>query len=204
MRSQWLESGVSIIQGMVVSAVLAGSALISTRMVSTQKMAVKSAETKDHITQLHKLIFADLQNREHCLMTLGPVITPGNPLIVGTAKSFTVNNIVVKASNSVTGLTRYSTSTGATYTPATIYMNGNVRIQSMTLNTTTNLGNPQPFVINYRRLEGKKNASRTKVGFGGSSISKTIYVRLQRELPSSTTITGCYAVEMSTESATRA
>lgn len=182
---------------MVVSAVLAGSALIATRMITTQKMVVKSAETKDHIMQLHKLIYADLQNREHCLMTLGPVI--GSGLTPGTPQTFNVPNIMVKAENSVVGLQRYATNSGASYDPTTIYMNGNVRINSMTLNTTATIGDPQPLVINYRRLEGKKNASRTRVGFGGSSISKTIWIRLQRATSALTAVNGCYAVELATE-----
>jgi hypothetical protein len=81
-------------------------------------------------------------------------------------------------------------------------MSGNVRINSMKLNTTANLGDPQPLVINYARLEGNKNKSRSKVGYGGSSISKTIMIRLQRDTAASTTITGCYAVEMSSDSDT--
>ena len=82
MQSQWLQSGISMVQGMVISAVLSGSALIATRMMTTQKMAIKSAESKDHIIQLHKLVFAALQNREHCLRTLSTVVTgltPGTP-----------------------------------------------------------------------------------------------------------------------------
>jgi hypothetical protein len=64
----------------------------------------------------------------------------------------------------------------------------------MNLQTTTNLGDPQPLVINYRRLEKGAN-TRTKLGFGGSSLSKTLWIRLQRATAGSTAITGCYAVE---------
>ncbi len=153
--------------------------------------------------QLHKLIYADLQNREHCLMTFGPVImtsltsSPSSnvslqPLIIPTS-------IMVKAENSVTGLQRFTVNSGAAYDPTTIYMNGNVRINSMSMQVTSNLGDPQPFIINYRRLEGKKNDSRTKAGFGGSSISRTIWIRLQRQPGALNTISGCYAVERATD-----
>jgi hypothetical protein len=190
-----IQYGFSMVQGMVISSFLAGSALIATRMISTQKMAVKSAETKDHILQLHKMVYADLQNREHCYMTLYPVI--GSALT--TNNNYTLNSIMVKTDNSVTGLQRFTVNDGLSYDPTKIYMNGNVTIKSMTLKTTANLGDPQPLVINYRRLEGNKSKSRTKVGFGGSSISKTINIRLQRETPTSTDIKGCYAIETSAD-----
>jgi hypothetical protein len=163
-------------------------------MISTQKLAVKSAETKDHILQLHKMVYAELQNREHCYMSLYPVIS--NALT--TNHNYDLPKIMVKT-DSVTGAERFVVNDGLIYDQSKIYMNGNVTIKSMTLKTTANLGDPQPLVINYRRLEGNKSKSRTKVGFGGSSISKTINIRLQRETPTSTDIKGCYAIETSAD-----
>jgi hypothetical protein len=153
---------------------------------------MKSGETKDQVEQLHKMIFASLQNREHCLRTLGSIVVGLTP---GTAQNYDVSEI--KTLQSAAG-ERIAVNTGASYNADTTYMNGNVRIDSMNLRTTTNLGDPQPFVINYRRLEKGAN-TRTKVGFGGSSLSKTLWIRLQRATAASTAITGCYAVEIAAD-----
>ncbi|MES2525828.1 MAG: hypothetical protein V4598_02025 [Bdellovibrionota bacterium] len=194
MRIFLSRSGFSMVQGMVISAVLAGSALIATRMFTTQKMALKTSETKDQIAELHKMIFSTLQNREYCLRTF---VTP--LAVVGVSGSYSVTN--VKTMTGGAEEDQFVANTGSA--SGMTYMNGNVRINSMRLNTTGDLSEPQPFVINYMRLEGKDaNGVRSKTGFGGKSISKTIYIRLQRDPSALTTINGCYAIELNTDSDT--
>ena len=194
MRISLFQSGFSMVQGMIISAVLAGSALVATRMFTTQKMAQRASEYKDQIAELHKMIFGTLQNREHCLRTF---VTPLANVLVNN--SYPVTNV---QADSGTGQTQFSVNPSSTSGP--MYMNGNVRINSMTLNTTANLGDPQPLVINYMRLEGKDMGGglSSNRGFGGKSISKTIYVRLQRANAGSTTINGCYAIEVNSDSDT--
>lgn len=197
MRILLSRSGFSMVQGMVISAVLAGSALIATRMFTTQKMALKTSETKDQIAELHKMIFSTLQNREYCLRTFATPLA-----VVGTGGTYPVSIVKSMPTSGVTAEEdQFVANTGSA--AGMTYMNGNVRINSMTLRTTGNLGDPQPFVINYIRLEGKDaNGVRSKTGFGGKSISKTIYIRLQRDPAALTTINGCYAVELNSDSDT--
>lgn len=194
MRFLKAEHGFSMVQGMVISAVLAGSALMVTRMMSTQKMSQRSAETKDQIGELHKQIFATLQNREHCLTTLStPLAT------VATNSTYPVPDIKTKPETTGAGQTMFRVNTGSP--TGDMYMNGNVRINSISLRTNADLSLPQPLVINYVRLEGKNaNGVRSGMGFGGKSISRTINVRLQRASAASTTINGCYAVETNADS----
>ncbi len=185
-----------MVQGMVNSAVLAGSALIATRMFTTQKMALKTSETKDQIAELHKMIFSTLQNREYCLRTFAvlPAVNASTAHPISIVKS-------MPQAGSTTQDDQFHANTGSA--AGMTYMNGNVRINSMSLNTTGNLSDPQPFVVNYMRLEGKDaNGVRSKVGFGGKSITKTIWIRLQRATSTDTMINGCYAVELNTDSDT--
>jgi hypothetical protein len=203
MRIFKVQSGFSMIQGMVISAVIAASALVTTRMMTTQKMALNSAESKDQISELHKQIFALLQNRDHCLRTFA---TPLSTVAING--SYPLTDVMSHITGSGTGTTQFTVNNG-TPTGAT-YMNGKVRINSMNLKTTADLGDPQPLVINYMRLEGKPsstspgtwNGVRSGSGFGGKSINRTIYIRLQRDSPTSSTINGCYAVETDADSDT--
>lgn len=185
-----------MVQGMVISAVLAGSALMATRMMSTQKLALKTAETKDQIGELHKMIFGILANREHCLMTFGTVS-------LGANANISINEIRSKSDTS-DYVAVFQTKNDTTWDTNRTYMNNNVRINSMILQVNKaeiDLGNPQTFKVNYTRFEND-SYSRTGKGFGGKSITKTMSIIFQRDNAASYVPTGCYAIQTGTESDT--
>ncbi len=194
------QSGVSMIQGLVISSVLAGSALIATRMLIDQKKLQKTVESRDQIEQVHKIIFSILQNREHCLKTLSnaSILTAS---LGGADRA--VSQIVSKLDSGATMNVNFQTNPGTSYDATKIYMNGNVSIQSMVFalpKATDPVGQnvityPSKLRITYSRLEGTNANMRTKMGFGGKQITKDIPIVLQRNTTTGT-IDGCYAVQL--------
>lgn len=186
-----------MVQGLVVSGVLAGSALISTQLIKDQKKLSKGVETRDQIEQLHRMVYATFQNREHCMATLaGAGITTAT---LGGADR-TINQIFSKTAAASTQ-EAFRTFNG---TPGTIYMNGNVNIQSMRMifpKATDPAGQnvityPSKIRVEYARLEGKTDPTkRTKDGYGAKRVAKDIPIMLQRN-PSTNAIDGCYAVQL--------
>lgn len=176
--------GVSIIQGMVAASVLMGAALVGTRLMTDQKMANKSASSKDDIQHLHDTVFALMQNREHCRATLiehgYSTITPGVPLPMGHFRTSTSPTPVFQISDPAV--------------PATVntYMNNSVIILGMTLIVPGSLDNPATLSMTYNRFNPNENV-RTKEGFGGKDIIKTMQIVLQTNPGNQ--LTGCYAVE---------
>lgn len=199
--------GVSLVQGLVVSSVLAGTALVATRLIQDQKKMMKGVETRDQIEQLHRLIYSALQNREHCDGTFLSA-TSGGPNITSATMGQTnaINAIRMKVSQSGTFQAAYQVNTGATMDPSRIYMNGNVTIQSMTLKfpsatdpaPTNVMTYPAKLRIEYSRLEGKNANLRTKSGFGGKRIMKEIAIIMQIGTPAAGVypVDGCYAVQL--------
>ncbi len=209
------ELGVSMVQGLVVSAVLASSALIATRLIQDQKKLVNATESRDQIEQLHNVIYSTLQNREHCKATAaqwGLTITTG---VLGA--EFTPDRILTKTQSGGSADT-FMVNTGTAWNDTHTYMNGNVTIQSMRFRLpkatdpagTNTISYPAKLIIEYARLEGKGNAGdaasltraanlRTKDGYGAKRIKKEIPIILQRTPVSALYPSGdlnCYAVQL--------
>lgn len=194
------ENGFSLVQGMIMAAILAASALVATRLLTDQKMAQKSMETRDQIEDLHTIIYSTLQKRENCEATFtgnlaAPVINTlkNAPAIdpIQTIRLPITGEVVARVFNGTLNVTDGGRNT---------YMNGNVLIQSMNLtyaelpNSTANLE------IVYERLANQNtpagSAKRTKVGYGAKTIKKNITIRVQRnpfDLPNKSFVS-CYAL----------
>ncbi len=196
------QSGISMVQGLVISSVLAGSALIATRMIQDQKKLMKTVETRDQIEQINKIIFSVLQNREHCFKTIR------NAGVINVTRGMTspVTQVVSKLDSGASMNVNFETNSGASYDPTKIYMNGNVAIKSMTFMTpsaTDPAGQnvityPSKMRITYSRLEGTNANMRTKTGFGAKHVTKDIPIMLQVSPVNATTwqVDGCYAVQL--------
>ena len=193
------QSGLSLVQGLIVSSLVAGSALISTRLIQDQKLLLKSTESRDQIDQLHRMVYATLQNREHCKATL-----VSNSIAVANLNdgARTLTKVVTKTNTGATADV-FQINDGSSWDPSKIYMNGNVMIRSMTFLTPqatdpagqNNITYPSKLRVEYARMEGKDANKRTKVGYGGKQIKKDIPIILQRNT-STGAIDGCYAVQL--------
>lgn len=200
MRGTFLtQTGLSMVQGLIVGTMLAGTALVSTRLIQDQKKLQKATESRDQIEQFHRIVYATLQNREHCYATLFALLNP----------TLTVNvDQAARPMTTIKNITTTGTSVDAfqTYGSAgTVYMNGNVTIESMSfvvpLSTDpagqNNMGYPSRIRIEYSRFDGKdstRSDRRTKDGYGAKRIKKDIPIVIQRD--ASNNLTGCYAVQL--------
>jgi len=195
------QSGFALIQGMVVASVLAGSALLATRLLTDQKAAQKGAETRDQIEQLHSIIYSTLQNKDHCSATYWENGLTATPLADGTT-AYNLTSIRTQSGPGVniTAPTSvadrpilFQVNSGATIDPTKTYMNNNVTISSMKLThfPGTTPTPPSELVITYNRLD---TVAGTKTGYGGKSIVKKIPIVIQR----GPNIISCYAVDVST------
>jgi hypothetical protein len=181
------QSGFSLVQGMILSAILAGSALVTTKMMSEQKRVLKSAETRDQIEELHKIIYSNLQDRKNCERT---IFQQNQQTQVISGSSVTLSSIYDQ-NNAVL----YEVFSGSS---SQVYQNGNVIIKGIALtsySSTTGLANLE---IGYERMAGVSGANgtnkRTKEGFGAKDIKKTILLRVQRDpLVAGKPFVSCYA-----------
>ncbi len=197
--------GISIVQGMVLSAVLAGTALVGTKLIQDQKLAQKGAETRDQVEILHERVIATLQDRFNCIETFSPYQNnTGNSSVTtiwsrikggsgaGKNKEFQISTsrlIEVEATRSQSQ--RSSQGNNELQSQLVTYMNGNVAIRRMFI---TNMTAPvAKFTIEYERLN-QSATSRTKSGYGAKNILKTIDIVIQKSIASPHTFEGCYAV----------
>lgn len=181
------QSGFSLVQGMVLSGVLAGSALVATKMLSEQKKVLRSAETRDQIEDLHKVIYSNLQNRKNCERTifqqnLQTQVISGSPAIL---------NAIYDQSNTE----MYRVFAGSN---SQVYQNGNVIIKSVIITGFSATNGKANMEIIYERMAGVSGAGgtskRTKNGFGAKEIKKIIPLRIQRDpLIPSKPFESCYA-----------
>lgn len=189
------EAGFSLVQGMIIAAILAASALVATRLLSDQKMAQKSMETRDQIEDLHAIIYSTLQKRENCEATFtGNLASPVINTLKGAPAIDPIANIRLPITGEIVART-YNGTLDVTDTGRNTYMNGNVLIRSMNLtyaelpNSTANLE------IVYERLSNEAG-KRTKAGYGAKTIKKNITIRVQRnpfDLPNKAFVS-CYAL----------
>lgn len=183
------QNGFSLVQGMIVASVLAGSGLVANKLLSEQKLAQKSAETRDQIDDLHNLVYSALQNRENCEATvtglnLGPALVSGMNPVIPEVRTFippsSFNTLVrVHGGN-----------------PDNVYMNGNVIIESMQVVYPTAEQGVARIDIGYERLSSDAS-KRTKTGYGAKDIKKSVKIRVQRNVLSTDPVKpfkSCYAV----------
>lgn len=195
------QTGATILQGLLLSTVVAGSALIATKVFEDQKKTLKGVETRDQIEQLHRIVYSVLQNRENCFATYWANM-PGNDM------TFTVGT----TSPSTTPFTTILSKTGASSTQTAFqvhggsinntYMNGNVLIESMTM-IRPYTSDPDPakrlktypstLQIDYSRLQGSDPTKRTKSGYGAKRIRKNIPILFQFDQAGN--VSSCYAVQ---------
>ena len=216
------QRGFSLVQGLIVSGILAGSGLVATKILNDQKKAQKTAESRDAIDQLHRQIYGTLQNRDHCTQTLVQggystadlrnTIKSANATTAVTPKLrgiYTMTNFSQSTTQGVasttTGTLMFEINEGATtstFNANKTYINNSVIIKAMTLTypligDATRIGMAS-LKIDYERFN-KNEFIRTKEGFGGRIISKIMYLRIQKQqdltaTPWDNNIDGCYAV----------
>lgn len=186
------QQGFSLVQGMILAGILAGSGLVATRLIGDQKKVMKNAETRDQIEELHNLIYSALQNRENCEATIGGQ-NLGNALVGGMSPI--IPEIRTKLSDSSAAFNTIVRRHGGN--PANAYMNGNVTIPNMQIAYPTSELGIADLNIDYERLN-KNEATRTKDGYGAKNIKKTIKLRIQRDVQiAGRPFKSCYALTTS-------
>lgn len=159
------ELGFSLVQGMIIAGVVAGSGLVATRLITDQKLAQKSAETRDQIEDLHNTAFATLQNRDNCGSTFADPLVQTALLENTSGTGYQLPTIKSKDGDTV--LTIGST-----------YMNGNVLVEDIRTIYDPTKGTAT-LDIQYERLNAS-STTRTKSGYGAKDIKKSITLRVQR------------------------
>src|SRR5690554_4374256 len=118
------DKGFSIVQGLVLAGLLSGTALVTAKLVSDQKKAAISVESKDAIDELatHALTF--LQLADNCRQTL---IGNGAAAVSGVRN---INHLYVvnKTSQDLVSSVQPFYSVGKTY------FGNTVKIQGMSIN----------------------------------------------------------------------
>ncbi len=183
------QSGFSMVQGLVLAGIIAGSSLVATRLLTDQKVAQKSSETRDLVEDLHNVVYSALQNRLHCRATmLGAGVTAS---LAGTASATAIITL--------NGVYTYQAGPPVTQTQimavGSIYMNQNVQLKSMRLLAAS--GSFRSLEITYDRMQVNSASSNLKKGVGAKEIKKYIPLRIQREPTTGNPFSGCYAVQSS-------
>ncbi len=180
------DKGFSIVQGLVLAGLLSGTALVTAKLVSDQKKAAISVESKDAIDELatHALTF--LQLADNCRQTL---IGNGAAAVAGVRN---INHLYVvnKTSQDLVSSVQPFYSVGKTY------FGNTVKIQGMSINYGSgNLGDltPATLDIRLRRNDSKDPTARTKDGFGSKDFTKNINIIVQRNVDG--TFRSCYAIK---------
>lgn len=161
--------GFSLVQGMVLAGVLAGTSLVATKLISDQKKIQKSSETRDKVEDLHMALSAILGNRNHCRQTM---------VSNGLSTALSTSGVTTSTHN----LTSIRTSDGAIVVDTTnYYLNNSVKVESIFLTGQVSTGK-RNLVITYRRMGGANatDRERLKGGAGAQTISKTMSLRIQR------------------------
>jgi hypothetical protein len=157
------ELGLSMVQGMVLAGIVAGGALVTTKLLVEQKQAMKSAETRDQIEDIHNLITGFLKDKKNCKQTM---VENGLQIILGDS---VISHEITKISGKDSG--NIIATVGGTY------LTNNAQILSMTLRPPNE--GERNLEILYERLVESEN-KRTKRGMGAKHIKKSIPVRIQK------------------------
>ncbi len=172
--------GFSLIQGMIISAVVAGSGLVITKLITDQKLAQVGAETRTAVEELHEQIEGILSDRQHCSATI--LNNTGAATNIVTASPVTLNSIW------------QANATSGTIVVGNSYIGNSVLLKSMVLSAPTS--GTRTLTLTYERLT---NSSRTKQGYGAKQISKSFTLRVQ-QAATSTTFVGCYIISLRKDS----
>lgn len=157
------QSGVSILQALFISGILAGMALLGTSMLADQKKVQKGSQTSDEITLLHQMITNILQDKKHCSATLlknvaDSKLTPGWKTVTNPAPE--LNGIYLSQVGS--GGTQSAEAFIETYAfdSTKRYMNGNIYISGLRVNYPQ-----QRFEIDYYKVNGNLTSARSMTKF---------------------------------------
>jgi hypothetical protein len=122
----FLQSGFSLVQGLILSAVVAGSGLVATRILIDQKATQRGASTRDAIEQFDEMIFATLADKANCRRT---ITANGKQIeIVGAFTQVNLNEIWT--ANSTTPIAQVGSE----------YMNNSFRIKSISVGQRSTYG----------------------------------------------------------------
>lgn len=152
-HTHYFQSGFSLIQGLVIAAALTGTALISTKVLTSQKQVDISQKSKGAIEDYHQIVKSLLNQPGVCLSTL----TKSN--YDPTAASFPVQTLFDD------GALKPIVTTGQG-----IY-NNQAFIQNMNI-IQDPLGDPNKRVFEIVFSKSKLNSDQVKLG--GNSIRKTV------------------------------
>jgi hypothetical protein len=185
------ETGFSIVQGLILSGILAGSALITSKMLLEQKKMQRGAETRDQVEELHKIIYTKLQNRKNCEST---IFQQGlQAQVISGSQTILPNGIYELSSDGSTNLVYgvFSDANGLAY------LNRNIIIKSLIIKNYNDVNARADLEIIYERMSGVSgsNNKRTKDGFGGKEIKKLLPLKIQRNpLVTGKPFVACYAI----------
>lgn len=185
------QQGFSILQGLILSSLLAGSALVTSKLISDQKKVAISSKSKDSVEEMTDILFNLLQHQDNCTTTLNLNGAAGS--LSGTANI----NTIYHANRSASGA-------GLPPQPVVAvnnaYFQNTISISSMRVQFPANVANLSPavLVINMRRNDSKDANLRTKDGFGGKDLTRRINLVIQR-FEGSLNFKSCYAVKNSAE-----
>jgi hypothetical protein len=191
-RLVFQQVGMSLVQGMLIAAVLAGSSLVMTKLLQDQKKSIKGAETRDAIERLHDLIVSTLQDRTNCFQTLAAPAPQGHGLTNPTQNTTQALNFVSAFSHNSANTVVARVYDGTTNTA---YMNQAVSVRAIRLRTpllfdATNQDGVGAIEIDYQRLSV---GQRTGDGVGVKNITKRIPLQFQRNRLG--VFIGCYALQ---------
>ncbi len=189
--------GVSLVQGLVLSAALAGGALVTTKLLNDQKKSLNDSTTRGHIEQLNDVIFSLLENQANCTRTVQSLLPIGPNWTLGH------NVSAIKHADGSDAFKTFDVLDPNN----TTYLDGNVAIKSIRVVTVADVFNQtltnnirtmdttggNRIVIEYERLtQDYLFNKRQRVGFGAKVINKAISVVFQEPTPGNFT---CFAVK---------
>lgn len=182
------QRGFSIIQGMILAGAVAGLALVGTKLTTDQKLIQKAVESKSRVEQLNDMLYSVLQDRAHCAQTL--VLNGAHtPLTPGATRDITA---IGTAGTGTLAAAPFKKKGGA-YASDAVYMNNTVSINNMKLTFPATFDQNAELRVTYGKLDDKDLATRTGKGTGTNEITKTIFLKIQRNLTTNA-FESCYAV----------
>ena len=173
-------AGFSMVQGLIVAGIVAGSSLVTTRLMNDQKKAQKTAEVKDKLEEFHQTIYSTLQHKQNCKQTI---------LANGYQAEIVTNNAL-----DLSMIQSYDDS-GTARTVATVgekYMNDTIIINSMVLLPPPLNSGTRVFKVNYSKISNNNKQTGKRI-YGGNNIDRTFTVRIQKNR-SDNSFSSCYSI----------
>jgi hypothetical protein len=174
-------AGFSMVQGLIVAGIVAGSSLVTTRLMNDQKKTQKTAEVKDKLEEFHQTLYSTLQHKQNCKET---ILANGLQVPIVTNSALPLTNIQAYDSGSakLVAVTNQK------------YMNNTISIKSMNLSAPPPPPNEgtRTLTISYEKISSDNKQTGKRI-YGGNSINKTITLRIQKN-PSGNTFSSCYAI----------